>query len=275
MIPSQSQASTLLECFGESDTSEHVQEKRCLSLSWLQCTESFHIEMTASLLHVCFLNRTRKQERKTCSVYILIAQVQGRIKTYRGGGRKSDGLRCGGGGGELEGVGRQQRSTGGRQMSRQNHSTNITTTFLTQHKTKTATTIKISRQHLKISGNKTCERSSKSLPTPTAKVCDRHSKSLRTPTTQVCERHCQSLTRCYGSRKISHVFTSTLSLLPRGVIFKLSTKILTEILLINHAAGASRMSLPRCRFHICRTGTEQQNIDPLSIDAQKAHLYYN
>ena len=102
---------------------------------------------------VCFLNRTRKWERKTCSVYTLIARVQGRIKTYRGGGRKGDGLRCEGG----EGVGGQQ-STGGRQMSRQNHSTNITTTFLTQHKTKTATTIEISRQHLKISGNKTCER---------------------------------------------------------------------------------------------------------------------
>ena len=56
-------------------------------------------------------------------------------------------------------AGRQQRSTGGRQMSRQNHSTNITTiTFLTQHKTKTATTIEISRQHLKISANKTRER---------------------------------------------------------------------------------------------------------------------
>ena len=73
-----------------------------------------------------------------------------RIKRYRGGGRKGDGLRregrgrLGGGGG----AGRQQRSTGGRQMSRQNHSTNITTTtFLTQHKTKTATTIEISRQH--------------------------------------------------------------------------------------------------------------------------------
>ena len=179
-----------------------------------------------------------------------------------------------GGGGELEGVGRQQRSTGGREMSQQNHSTNLTTTFLTQHKTKTATTIEISRQHLKIRGNKTCERKSKSLPTPTTKVCDRHNKSLRRQTTQVCERHCQSLTRCYGSRKVSHVFTSTLSLLPRGVIFKLSTKILTAILLIYHAAGTSRMSLPRCRFHICRTRTEQQNIDPLSIDAQKAYLYY-
>ena len=67
------------------------------------------------------------------------------IKRYRGGGRKGDGLSCEGGGGE-EG-GRQQRSRCGRQMSRQNHSTNITT-FLTQHKTKTATTIEISRQHL-------------------------------------------------------------------------------------------------------------------------------
>ena len=37
------------------------------------------------------------------------------IKRYRGGGRKGDGLRCKGGG-----AGRQQRSTGGRQMSRQN-----------------------------------------------------------------------------------------------------------------------------------------------------------
>ena len=134
-------------------------------------------------------------------------------------------------------------------MSRQNHSTNITTTFLTQHKTKTATTIEISR-HLKISDNKTRERQGKSLPTSTTKVCDRHGKSLRTPTTQVCERQCQSLTRCYESRKVSYVFASTLSLLPRRVIFKLSTKILTAILLIYHAAGASRLSLPRCRFHI-------------------------
>ena len=76
------------------------------------------------------------------------------IKRYRGGGRKGDGLRCDGGGWG----GRQQRSTGGRQMSRQNHSTNITTTtFLTQHKTKTAITIEISQQHLKISDNKTRE----------------------------------------------------------------------------------------------------------------------
>ena len=44
----------------------------------------------------------------------------------------------GGAGGE--GAGRQQRSTGGRQMSRQNYSTNITTAFSTQHKTKTAKT---------------------------------------------------------------------------------------------------------------------------------------
>ena len=148
------------------------------------------------------------------------------------------------------GAGRQQRSTGGRQMSRQNHSTNITTTFLTQHKTKTATTIEISRQHLKINDNKTRERKGKSLQTPITKVCDRHGKSLRTPTTKVCERHCQSLTRCYGSRKVSHVFASTLLLLPKGVIFKLSTKILTAILLIYHDTGASRLSLPRCRFHI-------------------------
>ena len=70
-------------------------------------------------------------------------------------------------------AGRRQRSTGGRQMSRQNHSRNITTiTFLTQHKTKTATTIEVSRQHLKISANKTRERYGKSLQTPTTKVCD-------------------------------------------------------------------------------------------------------
>ena len=107
-----------------TDTSEHVQEKRCLSLLWLQCTESIHIEMTASLLPVCFLNRTRKQEHKTCSVYILTARVQGRIKTYCGGGRKGDGLRCEGGGGLGD-----NRSTAGWQISWQNHSTNITTTF--------------------------------------------------------------------------------------------------------------------------------------------------
>ena len=75
------------------------------------------------------VQKTRKQERKTCSIYILIAR------------------------------GIQQRNTGGRQMSRQNHSTNMTAiTFLTQHKIKTATTIEISRQHLKISDNKTRER---------------------------------------------------------------------------------------------------------------------
>ena len=61
--------------------------------------KSVHIEMTASLLHVCYLYRTRKQERKTCSVYILIAQVQGRIKRYRGGGEGE--ARDGGGGGGL------------------------------------------------------------------------------------------------------------------------------------------------------------------------------
>ena len=44
------------------------------------------------------VQKTGKQERKTCSVYILIAQVQGRIKKYRGGGRKGDGLRREGGG---------------------------------------------------------------------------------------------------------------------------------------------------------------------------------
>ena len=88
------------------------------------------------------------------------------------------------------------------------------------------------------------------MQTPTTKVCDPHGRRLRTPTTQVCERHCQSLTCCYGSRKVLHVFASTLLLLPRGVIFKLSTKILSAILLIYHAAGASRLSFPRCRFHI-------------------------
>ena len=75
-------------------------------------------------------------------------------------------------------------------------------------------------------------------------------KSLRTPTTQVCERRCQRLTRCYGSRKVSDVFASTLSLLPRRVIFNLSTKILKAIVLTYHAAGASRLSLPHCCFHI-------------------------
>ena len=51
------------------------------------------------------VQKTRKRERKTCSVYILIARVQGRIKRYRGGGRKEDGLRCEGG--ERRGGGRQ------------------------------------------------------------------------------------------------------------------------------------------------------------------------
>ena len=37
--------------------------------------------------------------------YILIARVQGRIKRYRGGGRKGDGLRCEGGGGGGGGLG--------------------------------------------------------------------------------------------------------------------------------------------------------------------------
>ena len=95
----------------------------------------------------------------------------------------------------------------------------------------------------------------KSLQTLTTKVCDRHRKSLRTPTTQVRERHCQSLTRCYGSRKVSHVFASTLSLLPRGAIFKLSTKILTAILLIYHA----RPALPGCRFHVVVSTLSHKN----------------
>ena len=63
--------------------------------------EFAHIEMTALLLHICFLYRTRKQEHKTCSVYIFIARVQGRIKRYCGGGRKGNGLRCEGGRGGL------------------------------------------------------------------------------------------------------------------------------------------------------------------------------
>ena len=103
-----------------TDTSKHVQEKRCLSLLWLQCTESIHIEMTASLLHVCFLNRTQKKERKICSVYILIARVQGRIKTYHGGGKKGDGLRCEGG----RGAGRQKKYS---------WLTNITTKSFNKH----------------------------------------------------------------------------------------------------------------------------------------------
>ena len=231
--------------------------------------------MTASLLHVCFLYRTQKQERKTCSVYILVALVQGRIERYRGGGRKGDGLRCEWGRGEGGGGGwRQQRSAGGRQMSRQNHSTKITTTFLTQHKTKTATTIEISRQHLKINDNKTYERKGKSLQTPIIKVCDRHGKSLRTPTTQVCKRHCQSLTRCYGSRKVSHVFASTLLQLPRGVLFKIKDFHCSSIdLSCRWRFQAIDSTLP---FPYCRTRTERQNIDLLavSIDAQKAYLYY-
>ena len=107
----------------------------------------------------------------------------------------------------------------------------------------------IKKYRWSISDNKTCERLGKSLQTSTTKVCDRHGKSLSTLTTQVCELHCQSLTRCYGRRQVLHVFTSTLSLLPKGAIFKLSTKILTAILLIYHATGACRLSLPRCRFH--------------------------
>ena len=47
-------------------------------------------------------------------------------------------------------------------------------------------------------------------------------KNLRTRITQVCECDGKSLTRCYGSRKVSHVVASTLSLLSRGVIFKFS-----------------------------------------------------
>ena len=186
----------------------------------------------SSMFVSCTENRKTGAQNMQC--YILIARVQGRIKRYRGGGRKGDGLRCEGGGRR---AGRQQRSTGGRQMSRQNHSTNITTTtFMTQHKTKTATTIEISRQHFE---NKWQQNSW------TLRI-----KSLRTPTTQVCERRCQRLTRCYGSRKVSDVFASTLSLLPRRVIFNLSTKILKAIVLTYHAAGASGLSLPRCCFHI-------------------------
>ena len=99
-----------------------------------------------------FVSCTEHENRsaKYAVLNILIARVQGRIKRYRGGGRKGDELRCeGGGGGERRGAGRQQRNMGGRQMSRQNHSTNITTTTFLTH---------VSRQYLKIIDNKTRAR---------------------------------------------------------------------------------------------------------------------
>ena len=48
-----------------------------------------------------FVSCTEHENRsaKYAVLNILIARVQGRIKRYRGGGRKGDGLRCEGGGG--------------------------------------------------------------------------------------------------------------------------------------------------------------------------------
>ena len=68
------------------------------------------------------VQKTRKQESKTCSVYILIARVQGRIKRYRGGGRKGDGLRCEGGGGGVWETTKKYR-----------WSTNVTTKSFNKH----------------------------------------------------------------------------------------------------------------------------------------------
>ena len=85
--------------------------------------------MTASLLHVCFLYRKHEnEERKTCSVYILIARVQGRIKRYRGGGRKEDGLRCEGG--ERRGGGRR---VGDNKEVQRRWPTNVTTKSFNKH----------------------------------------------------------------------------------------------------------------------------------------------
>ena len=58
--------------------------------------------MPRSSMFVSCIEHVRKQEHKTCSVYILMARVQEKIKRYRGGGRKGDGLRCEGGGGSWE-----------------------------------------------------------------------------------------------------------------------------------------------------------------------------
>ena len=69
-------------------------------------------------------------------------------RNVSGGGRKGDGLRCEGVGG-----GRRQRSVATTSFNKHNNNN-----FLKQLKTKTATTIEISRQHLKISDNKIRER---------------------------------------------------------------------------------------------------------------------
>ena len=103
-------------------------------------------------------------------------------------------VREGGGG---EGAGRQQRITSGRQMSRQNHPTNITTiTFLTQHKTKTATTAEISQQYLKINDKK-------KLVNARAKVCKHRQLMLVIATAKIWNAdteaekfHTFSLPRC-------------------------------------------------------------------------------
>ena len=73
------------------------------------------------------VQKTRKQERKTCSIYILIARVQGRIKSYRGGGKKGDGLRCEGGG--------RRRWGGGRWDTTKKYRwpTNVTTKSFNKH----------------------------------------------------------------------------------------------------------------------------------------------
>ena len=57
--------------------------------------------------------------------YILIARVQGRIKRYRGGGRKGDGLRCEGGG---------RRGGGGWETTKKYRwPTNVTTESFNKH----------------------------------------------------------------------------------------------------------------------------------------------
>ena len=71
---------------------------------------------------------------------------------------KGDGLRCEGGGGG-GGLGdNKERYRWPINVTTKSFNKHMTTTaFLTQHKTKTAITIEISRQHLKISDNKTRE----------------------------------------------------------------------------------------------------------------------
>ena len=114
-----------------------------------------------------------------------------------------------------------------------------------------------------------------------AKVCKHRQLKFMIATAKVCEhrqpKFVNATAKVWHAATVQaekfhtpHVFASTLSLLPRGIIFKLSTKILTAILLIHHAAVASRLSLPRCRFHI---NVAQEPSDKILTHSQSRSMH--